>query len=121
MSQSQTSLFDGPAASDETPTVTGQVKNILFAAQDSFYKVMIIEVADQNFDYDDTELTVTGSFGDIQIGASYEFKGRLTTHARYGVQFAAQNYQRQAASTTSGLVCQVTNFQGLEKRRQRRL
>lgn len=111
MSQSQTSLFDGPAASDETPTVTGQVKNILFAAQDSFYKVMIIEVADQNFDYDDTELTVTGSFGDIQIGASYEFKGRLTTHARYGVQFAAQNYQRQAASTTSGLVAYLSGDQ----------
>ena len=111
MSQSQTSLFDGPAASDETPTVTGQVKNILFAAQDSFYKVMIIEVADQNFDYDDTELTVTGSFGDIQIGARYEFKGRLTTHARYGVQFAAQNYQRQAASTTSGLVAYLSGDQ----------
>ena len=50
MSQSQTSLFDGPAASDETPTVTGQVKTILFAAQDSFYQVRIIEVAEQNFD-----------------------------------------------------------------------
>ncbi|MBC6499404.1 AAA family ATPase [Weissella confusa] len=63
------------------------------------------------FHYDDTELTVTGSFGDIQIGASYEFKGRLTTHARYGVQFAAQNYQRQAASTTSGLVAYLSGDQ----------
>ena len=84
---------------------------------------MIIEVADQNFDYDDTELTVTGSFGDIQIGASYEFKGRLTTHARYGVQFAAQNYQRQAPvrRLVWWRICQVINFRGLEKRRQQRL
>ena len=72
--ENQTSLFDGPNPTDEQPTVSGQVKNILFAAQDSFYKVMIVEVADLNFDYDDTEITVTGSFGDIQIGASYEFR-----------------------------------------------
>lgn len=109
--ENQTSLFDGPNPTDEQPTVSGQVKNILFAAQDSFYKVMIVEVADLNFDYDDTEITVTGSFGDIQIGASYEFKGRLTTHARYGTQFAAQNYQRQAASTTSGLVAYLSGDQ----------
>ena len=40
--ENQTSLFDGPNPTDEQPTVSGQVKNILFAAQDSFYKVMIV-------------------------------------------------------------------------------
>ena len=113
----QMSLFTVPEVGDEQPTVSGQVKNILFAAQDSFYKVLIIEVANLNFDYDDNEITVTGNFGDIQLGGSYEFKGRLTEHARYGMQFAAQNYQRQAASTSSGLVAYLSSeqFAGIGK------
>ena len=113
----QMSLFTVPEVGDEQPTVSGQVKNILFAAQDSFYKVLIIEVANLNFDYDDNEITVTGNFGDIQLGSSYEFKGRLTEHARYGMQFAAQNYQRQAASTSSGLVAYLSSeqFTGIGK------
>ncbi|SUP61199.1 Uncharacterised protein [Weissella viridescens] len=35
-------------------------------------------------------MTVTGSFGDIQIGGDYTFAGRITTHARYGEQFLAE-------------------------------
>jgi len=113
----QMNLFAVPETDEEQPCVSGQVKNVLFAAQDSFYKVLIIEVAALNFEYDDNEITVTGNFGDVQLGGSYEFKGRLTEHARYGVQFAAQNYQRQAASTSSGLVAYLSSekFAGIGK------
>ena len=40
-------------------------------------------------------MTVTGNFGDIQIGASYGLKVAERT-SRYGVQFVATNYHRQA-------------------------
>lgn len=99
------------------PFVAGQVQAIMFAAQDSFYKVLRIQVVEQNIDFDEEELVVTGSFGDIQLGAGYEFKGRVTNHARYGTQFAASNYTKQAPSTSSGLVNYLSSeqFKGVGK------
>jgi len=96
-------------------TVQGRVEHIVFAAQDSFYKVLAIEVDDNNFDYDDTVLTVTGNFGDIQLDGEYEFFGRITTHAKYGRQFLAENYQRISTGTISGLVQYLSSdrFKGI--------
>ncbi|MDR3190167.1 MAG: ATP-dependent RecD-like DNA helicase [Lactobacillaceae bacterium] len=88
----------------ETPTLIGQVQNIMFAAQDSFYKVLAVKIDELNFSFSEPEITVTGSFGDIQIGSSYEFKGKVTKHAKFGEQFNSNTYQRLAASSTSGLV-----------------
>ena len=114
MSETQTDLL-----ADETtePTVIGQVANIVFSAQNSFYKVLRITIVEKNFEFDDDEMTVTGNFGDIQIGASYEFKGQLKEHPRYGVQFVATNYHRQAASSVSGLVAYFSSekFPGIGK------
>ncbi len=99
------------------PQVTGQIQTVLFSASDSFYKVLRLEISDKNFEYNDDEITITGSFGDIQIGSSYEFTGQLKEHPRYGIQFIANNYHRQATSTTSGLVKYLSseNFPGVGK------
>lgn len=96
-------------------TVQGRVEHIVFAAQDSFFKILAIEVDDNNFDYDDTVLTVTGNFGDIQVDGEYEFFGRITTHAKYGRQFVADNYQRISTGTISGLVQYLSSerFKGI--------
>ncbi|MBS0949942.1 ATP-dependent RecD-like DNA helicase [Weissella minor] len=88
----------------EKPTLLGVVENIVFAAQDSFYKVLAVQIDEANFDFDDDVITVTGNFGDIQIGSNYEFTGRITTHARYGEQFLAENYQRQAVTSKKGVI-----------------
>ena len=99
------------------PQVTGQLQTVLFSASDSFYKVLRLEISDKNFDFNDDEITITGSFGDIQIGSSYEFTGQLKEHPRYGIQFIANNYHRQATSTASGLVKYLSseNFPGVGK------
>ena len=102
MSETQTDIFED--GTDTEPTVVGQIAPIVFSAQNSFYKVLRITILEKNFDFDDDEMTVTGNFGDIQIGASYEFKGQLKKHARYGNQFVAINYHRQASRSVSGLV-----------------
>jgi exodeoxyribonuclease V alpha subunit len=116
MDNEQIGLFDNEGILEQ-PKLVGQVANVLFSAQDSFYKVMIVTVAEASFDYDEEEIAVTGSFGDIQIGASYEFKGQLKNHPRYGLQFAADNYQRQSIGTSSGLVAYLASdkFPGVGK------
>lgn len=115
MSETQTDIFED--GTDTEPTVVGQIATIVFSAQNSFYKVLRITILEKNFDFDDDEMTVTGNFGDIQIGASYEFKGQLKKHARYGIQFVAMNYHRQATSSVSGLVAYFSSekFPGVGK------
>ncbi|MBM7617780.1 exodeoxyribonuclease V alpha subunit [Weissella uvarum] len=88
----------------EAAQLVGTVEHVIFSAQDSFYKVLNVQIDDTNFDFDADEITVTGNFGDIQTGATYEFSGRITTHARYGEQFLAEKYQRQAATSTKGVI-----------------
>ncbi|MDR3240733.1 MAG: ATP-dependent RecD-like DNA helicase [Lactobacillaceae bacterium] len=101
MNNEQSNLFNGD---QQQAQMTGQVQNIIFAAQDSFYKVLAVSIDDKNFDYADDEITVTGSFGEIQIGAAYEFSGRVTSHAKFGEQFAGTQYKRLSVSSSSGLV-----------------
>ncbi|GAK30646.1 exodeoxyribonuclease V alpha subunit [Weissella oryzae SG25] len=110
-------FFDEDASSTEAPFIAGQVQTIMFAAQDSFYKVLRVQVTDQNIDYEEEEIVVTGSFGDIQLGAGYQFTGRVTNHARYGIQFTASNYTKQSPSTSSGLVNYLAgeHFKGIGK------
>ena len=115
MDPSQNELREAEA--NLAPQVIGQIQTILFSASNSFYKVLRIEIVDKNFEFHDDEITVTGSFGDVQIGSSYEFTGQLKEHPRYGLQFIAHNYHRQATSTTSGLVKYFAsdNFPGVGK------
>lgn len=89
---------------DETPELVGQVQGIIFAATDSFYKVLAVQIDEMNFEYEGDEITVTGSFGDLQIGSNYQFAGQLKNHARFGQQFASEHYQRLDTSSAEGLV-----------------
>ncbi|WP_373809362.1 SF1B family DNA helicase RecD2 [Weissella soli] len=106
---------DSSAKAHETPTMEAQVQNIVFAANDNFYKVLAVKIDKQNFEYDEKEITVTGSFGDVQIGSSYEFQGVLKNHPKFGEQFQATNYKRLAASTNSGVVKYLASdkFEGI--------
>ncbi|QEA34481.1 ATP-dependent RecD-like DNA helicase [Weissella soli] len=106
---------DSSAKAHETPTIEAQVQNIVFAANDNFYKVLAVKIDKQNFEYDEKEITVTGSFGDVQIGSSYEFQGVLKNHPKFGEQFQATNYKRLAASTNSGVVKYLASdkFEGI--------
>lgn len=89
---------------DSMPEMIAQVQGIIFAATDSFYKVIAVKIDEMNFDYEGDEITVTGSFGDLQIGSNYQFTGQLKNHARFGQQFASEHYQRLDTSSAAGLV-----------------
>ncbi|WP_057755281.1 ATP-dependent RecD-like DNA helicase [Weissella kandleri] len=84
--------------------LVGQVQNVIFAAPDSFYKVLAVEIKEHSFEFEEPEITVTGSFGDVQLGSVYQFSGTLKTHPRFGEQFNSQQYQRVQTNSTHGVV-----------------
>lgn len=101
-----------------TERVRGKVVHIFFEAPNSFYKVLLVKVREASFDWDERQITVVGSFADIIEGSEYSFEGALTRHARYGMQFQAQNYKSETLSTTAGVVSYLSSdiFPGIGKK-----
>jgi exodeoxyribonuclease V alpha subunit len=93
------------------PEVTGKVSAIFFQNPDNFYKVLLVQVEQVNFDWTEKEVVVTGSFGDIKEEESYRFVGKLVTHPKYGMQFQASNYEKDQPTTKEGLIAYLAGDQ----------
>ena len=72
-------LFEAP---EEPSFFIGQVQSDIFDSPDSFYKVLLVSVEDANFDWNESEITVTGSFGDLRDDQTYRFEGNLIDHPK---------------------------------------
>lgn len=103
---------------DEAKTyLLGKVTSIFFAASDSFYKVVLLKVEENNFDWQEPEIVATGSFGDLQEEGVYKFFGKVIEHAKYGKQFQVTNYQSKGPNSENGLINYLSgeNFSGIGK------
>ena len=60
------------------------IEAIFFSNPSNFYKVLLIEIDETNAEYDDFEIVVNGTIGDVVEGDSYTFYGQFTQHPRYG-------------------------------------
>lgn len=98
--------------------ITGEVLAIYFSNPSNFYKVILIEIEDTNSDYLENNIVITGNFGRIQEGSTYDFYGVFTNHPKYGVQFKADRYASSQPSTSESLVNYLSSdsFKGIGKK-----
>ena len=82
----------------EDNQVKGVLQNVIFAAKDYYFKILSVQVESDDFDWDEDELIVTGTFASVKPGSTYAFFGQLVTHPRYGQQFQAARYENQVAT-----------------------
>ncbi len=82
------------------------------------YKVLLVKVTENNTDYKDSEIVVTGSFGEIQEEEKYRFFGELVNHPKYGVQLKAESYQQEQPTSEQGLIAYLSGekFPGIGKK-----
>lgn len=73
---------------------TGRVNGIVFENNQDLFKILDVEIIGELNNYPQDEIKVTGSFGDIQINASYRFTGQLVMHEKFGLQFKANSYKQ---------------------------
>lgn len=108
---------------DEELYVTGEVQAIYFSNPQNFYKVILIEVEETNADYRENNIVVTGNFGRIQEGSTYQFFGEFTNHPRYGVQFKADRYATAQPSTSQSIINYLSSdsFPGIGKKSAERI
>ncbi len=83
---------------------TGEIAAIFFSNSSNFYKVLLLEIDDTNADYEDSEIVVTGTIGEVIEGDHYTFSGSLTTHPKYGEQLAVDSYEKAVPTSSSGLI-----------------
>ncbi|MDF7626901.1 ATP-dependent RecD-like DNA helicase [Lactobacillaceae bacterium L1_55_11] len=99
-------------ATSQHEQVTGTLGRVIFSAQDSYFKILSIEVEDTNIDgWNEPEMIVTGSFADVQEGGNYTFYGRLVNHPKYGQQLKVDHYQNELPSGRDGLVKYLSSDQ----------
>lgn len=124
MTDEQAHLFsDDIGREPVTHFIVGKVAAVFFSSADSFYKVLLVKVTEQNIDWSEDEIVVTGNFADIQEETTYRFTGKTVTHPKYGVQFQADNYQNETPTTRAGLIAYLSgsDFPGLGKRTAERI
>ncbi|GAB2025018.1 ATP-dependent RecD-like DNA helicase [Lactovum odontotermitis] len=97
---------------------SGKVGAIFFSNPSNLYKVLLLEIDDSNDEgYEDSEIVVTGTIGDIVEGDRYVFHGHLTSHPKYGEQLAVETYEKAAPATGDGLIKYLSSskFPGIGK------
>ncbi|MDR2977775.1 MAG: ATP-dependent RecD-like DNA helicase [Streptococcaceae bacterium] len=97
---------------------SGKVAAIFFSNPSNLYKVLLLEIEDTNDEsYEDSEIVVTGTIGDIVEGDDYVFRGHLTSHPKYGQQLAVETYEKSAPATVDGLIkfLSSSKFPGIGK------
>ncbi|WP_081460879.1 YrrC family ATP-dependent DNA helicase [Fructobacillus fructosus] len=57
----------------EDNQVKGVLQNVIFAAKDSYFKILSVQVESDDFDWDEDELIVTGTFASVKPGSTYAF------------------------------------------------
>lgn len=82
---------------------SGSVERIIFENASNFFKILLLEIEDTDSGFDDFDIIVTGTMGDIIEGEQYTFWGELTQHPKYGEQLQVERYERTKPSA-SGLI-----------------
>ncbi|MCK8627208.1 SF1B family DNA helicase RecD2 [Fructobacillus cardui] len=89
----------------EDNQITGTLQNVIFSANDSYFKILSVTVNETDLeDWDEEEIIVTGTFASVKPGSTYTFYGQLVTHPKYGQQFQAARYENQMPADEKGLV-----------------
>lgn len=95
--------------------IIGEVQAIYFSNASNYYKVILVEIEETNTEHTENNIVITGNFGRIQEGGSYQFFGSLTNHPRYGVQFTSTRYEMSQPNSSKALISYLSSdsFKGV--------
>lgn len=105
-------------AEETNPFIDGQVQAVFYENPSNFYKVMLVKIIETSLEFAETEIVVTGTFGEIQEEENYRFFGSLIDHPRYGNQFQVERYEKNKPTSNAGLINYLSSakFPGIGKK-----
>ena len=101
---------------------SGTIERIIFENASNFFRILLLEIDETDSDFEDYEIIVTGTMGEVMEGEDYTFWGQLTNHPKYGKQLQMTRYERSKPSA-SGLIKYFSsdNFKGIGKKTAERI
>ena len=75
--------------------------------EDNFYTVLRLKLNDEN----EKSLTATGFIQNIEPDILYNFYGQYVEHAKYGMQFNIQSYEKPLPSEREGIIRYLSGIQ----------
>ncbi|MGL5540594.1 MAG: AAA family ATPase, partial [Erysipelotrichaceae bacterium] len=104
-----------------TTTLSGKVKQLIFANSVNNYGVAVVALDDNNRSFtsiDEDEITMTGSIAHLKKDVSYRFSGKVVQHERYGIQFQVESAEVLIEDLSGYLVTYFSseNFKGIGKK-----
>lgn len=82
---------------------TGSIERVIFENSTNFFKIILLNIDDTDSDFNDFEIIVTGTIGEVFEGENYTFWGELSNHPKYGEQLKVTRYEK-AKPSSSGLI-----------------
>ncbi len=104
--------------SEEALYIVGTLKAVFFQNPSNFYKVLLFSIRETNTDFLESEIVVTGSFGDVQEDEEYRLFGHFVEHPRYGKQFLVERYEQAQPTSANGIISYLSSdkFPGIGKK-----
>lgn len=103
--------------------ISGEIMAFFYENPLNFYKVCLVQVEDTNSEYEENEIVITGTFGQLHEGISYRFYGQLVSHPKYGQQFQATSYEQVQPTGAVGLIKYLASehFPGIGEKTAKRI
>ena len=79
---------------------SGTIERVIFENASNFFRILLLEIDETDSDFEDYEIIVTGTMGDVMEGEDYTFWGQLTNHPKYGEQLQMTRYERSKPSAS---------------------
>jgi exodeoxyribonuclease V alpha subunit len=91
--------------------LVGEISAVFFESPDSLFKVLLVTVEENDFDWDKDQIVVTGNMGEVQENQKYQFNGKLVSHPKYGMQVQVSQYRVFMPNTEDGIVTYLSGAQ----------
>lgn len=94
---------------EELVKINAKVVHVVYHNEDNFYTVLRLKLNDEN----EKSLTATGFIQNIEPDILYNFYGQYVEHAKYGMQFNIQSYEKPLPSEREGIIRYLSGIQFL--------
>ena len=95
---------------------SGTIERVIFENASNFFRILLLEIDETDSDFEDYEIIVTGTMGDVMEGEDYTFWGQLTNHPKYGEQLQMTRYERSKPSAVLSSISPATILRGLVRK-----
>ncbi len=93
--------------SEELIKINAKIVHVVYHNEDNFYTVLRLKMNDEK----EKNLTATGFFQSIETDVLYNFYGKYIEHAKYGLQFEIQSYERPLPNEKEGIIRYLSGIQ----------